>query len=251
MSVTVTKGEGVTVITLNSKVESSVPLLCQLLWTMCYTPACFVSQALRKFQSSQLVLGTMQIMIGVFNISIGAVLDSTSGRPSLSYVLGGMILASGILCILAVKFPSACLVAVNVILNLVVAALALAGIGMCITQLTFENYDWNCDNYNWNGNYNNWYQVTKPPPSPDVIEMKAWLMRECGYARRITKTLYIALNVMLILLAVLQLCVNISSAVLGLMALTKSREDGKRMTQDLEQYKPLLEEVTTNPAAPI
>uniref|UniRef100_A0A674CVZ9 Uncharacterized protein n=1 Tax=Salmo trutta TaxID=8032 RepID=A0A674CVZ9_SALTR len=202
MSVTVTKGKGVTVFTVNSKEGSSWPLLCQILGTMCYSPASSVSQGQRRLQaSSQSALGTIQIMVGVLNIGLGAILVSTDYYTGM--VWGSLLfIAVGIMCILAEKFPSPCLVGINMLMNLSGASLAIAGIVLYSVDLMLMN----------------------------------------------------ALDIVLI---VLQLCVTISSAVLGLKALYKNGKQGKGMKreplnrdiQDLEQYKPLLEEVTTNPAA--
>ncbi|XP_010904195.5 transmembrane protein 176B [Esox lucius] len=250
MSVTVTKGEGVTVITLNSKEGSAVPLLCQILGTLCYTPACSLSQTLRKVQSSsQLILGTIQIMVGILIIGLGAGLVSIGSWTIIVWTktpfwLGGMIIASGIMCILASKFPSPCLVGINVFLNLVVAALAITGVVMYAIDVTYDHFTWICHDNIWYDNY--YWRQTTPVPSTDVQEMKKRLLEQCETAKAKAQMLFIAFDVVLIVLAVLQLFVNISSVVLGLKALCKIGKE--KNIQDLEQYKPLLEEVTTNPA---
>ncbi|XP_045082540.1 membrane-spanning 4-domains subfamily A member 4A-like [Coregonus clupeaformis] len=250
MSVTVTKGEGVTVFTVNSKEGSSWPLLCQILGTLCYSPACSVSQGLRRLQaSSQSALGIIQIMVGVLNIGLGVILIDYSsllrwnGTP---FWLGGVFIAVGIMCILAEKFPSPCLVGINVLMNLSGAALAIAGIVLYAVDLANDHFWWTCneDNYNWRDDYYGG-RVTKPPND----QQRDRLLEKCKDAKQIAQMLMNALDIVLIVLAVLQLCVTISSAVLGLKALCKNGKEGKQNIQDLEQYKPLLEEVTTNPAA--
>ena len=60
MSVSMTKSEGVTVMTMNSDPGSAWPPLCQILKALCYSPVCCnVSQKLRS------VLGTSHSALGV------------------------------------------------------------------------------------------------------------------------------------------------------------------------------------------
>ncbi|XP_071253621.1 transmembrane protein 176B-like [Salvelinus alpinus] len=245
MSVTVTKGGGVTVFTVNSKEGSSWTQLCQILGTLCYSPSCSVSQGLRRLQaSSQTALGTIQIMVGVLNIGLGMILVSPDySNNGVPYWLGGVFIAVGIMCILAEKFPSPCLVGINVLMNLSGAALAITGIVLYAIDLAHYKFWWICndDNYNWRDDYYGG-QVAKPPSYSE----RDRLLAKCKDAKQIAQMLMNALDIVLIVLTVLQLCVTISSAVLGIKALYKN---GKENIRDLEQYKPLLEEVTTNPAA--
>ncbi|KAL0984822.1 hypothetical protein UPYG_G00147550 [Umbra pygmaea] len=248
MSVTVTRGEGVTVFTVNSKEGSTWPLLCQILGTLCYSPACAVSQALRKLQtSSQLALGIIQIMVGILHISLGAIVVSVAGSgpllwDGLPYWFGAVFIVGGIMCILVEKFPSPCLVGINVLLNLSGVALAITAIVMYAIYLTVDNFYWICNEDYWNNGYY-WNRGTIPPIEPRLNEA----MSKYRSAKMMAQMLLNGFVIVLIVLAVLQLCVTISSAVLGLKHLVKSMKQKK--VQDLEQYKPLLEEVTTNPAA--
>ncbi|XP_056299703.1 uncharacterized protein LOC130212633 isoform X2 [Pseudoliparis swirei] len=57
-----------------------------------------------------------------------------------------------------------------------------------------------------------------------------------------------SMNALLIVLSALELCLVISSAVLGMKAL-KGGVKGEKETGDPEHYKPLLEEVTSQPTA--
>uniref|UniRef100_A0AAZ3PGW1 Uncharacterized protein n=1 Tax=Oncorhynchus tshawytscha TaxID=74940 RepID=A0AAZ3PGW1_ONCTS len=235
MSVTVTNGKRVAVFTVNTKEGSSWPLLCQILGTLCYSPASSVSQGPWRLQAnSQSALGTIQIMVGVLNIDLGAILVSTD------YYTGRFI-AVGIMCILAEKFPSPCLVGINMLTNLSGASLAIAGI-----VLANCHFWWSCndDDYIWRDDYYG-SQVRQLPSHPQ----RDRLLAKCKDAKQVSRMLMNALDIVLIVPAVLQLCVTISSAVLGLKALYKDGKEGKENIQDLEQHKPLLEEVTTNPAA--
>ncbi|KAG7276553.1 hypothetical protein CRUP_019603 [Coryphaenoides rupestris] len=74
MSVAMTKSDGVTVLTLKSDPGSACPPLCQILQTLCYSPVCCsVSQKLRSvLGTSHSTLGTVQIMVGLLNMGLGA-----------------------------------------------------------------------------------------------------------------------------------------------------------------------------------
>lgn len=99
MSITMTKADGVTVMTLTSDPKSAWPPLCQILKALCYSPVCCtVSQHLRKIQkTSQSVLGALQIMVGLLNIGLGAILLISRGGPwwimdsAFSFWLGGLV----------------------------------------------------------------------------------------------------------------------------------------------------------------
>lgn len=60
MSLSMTKSDGVTVVTLKSDPGSTCPPICQILKTLCYSPVCCsVSEKLRP------VLGTSHTVLGV------------------------------------------------------------------------------------------------------------------------------------------------------------------------------------------
>ncbi|CDQ81330.1 unnamed protein product [Oncorhynchus mykiss] len=145
------------------------------------------------------------------------------------------------MCILAEKFPSPCLVGINMLTNLSGASLAIAG-----NVLANCHFWWSCndDDYIWRDDYYGG-QVRQLPSHPQ----RDRLLVKCNDAKQVSLMLMNALDIVLIVPAVLQLCVTISSAVLGLKALYKDEKEGKENIQDLEQHKPLLDEVTTNPAA--
>ena len=67
MSLTMTKADGVTVLTLTSDPKSSCPPLCQIFKGLCYSPACCsLSQHLRRVQrSSQSILGVSYNLLGL------------------------------------------------------------------------------------------------------------------------------------------------------------------------------------------
>uniref|UniRef100_A0A4W5LWA7 Uncharacterized protein n=1 Tax=Hucho hucho TaxID=62062 RepID=A0A4W5LWA7_9TELE len=210
MSVTVTKGEGVTVFTVNSKEGSSWPLLCQI-----------AQQALYHG-------GTLIIPLAWYGVPYWL-----GGVVSLLY----FVIVYHVIMFMAEKFPSPCFVGINMLMNLSGASLAIAGMVLYSARSTNGHFWWS------NNDDNDYYggQVTKPPSEPQ----RDRLLAKCKDA----KCSLNALDIVLIVLAVLQLCVTISSAVLGLKALYKNGNEGKANIQDLEQYKPLLEEVTTRARA--
>ncbi|XP_048116848.1 uncharacterized protein LOC125305861 isoform X2 [Alosa alosa] len=146
MSVTMTKVEGVTVLTVtNINPKSNWPLLCQILGTLCYSPACSVSHKLRGLLGgTQSALGTIQIMIGLLNIGFGAILHASYSTYNVvtesgaSYWLGGLFILCGVLCILAEKCPSACLVFITGLMNIVmwegmgIIMIIFAALQLCI-----------------------------------------------------------------------------------------------------------------------
>ncbi|XP_041797574.1 uncharacterized protein LOC121609887 [Chelmon rostratus] len=206
MSATMAKADGVTVLTLTSDPESACPPLCQILKGLCYSPTCCsVSQHLRRVQkTSQSLLGALHIIVGLLNIGLGALIYDAGIHP---FLLGGMFIFFGIVSILSEKFPSPCLVFLNVFLN-------LAGVGFAI--------------------------VANVLYSMNIVLLSFWWMFD--NAMILTGVIGV-----LIVLSVLELCVAISSAVLGIKALKSSEKRENKSTDDPEKYK--REEVTTNPPA--
>uniref|UniRef100_A0A8C7X0C0 Uncharacterized protein n=1 Tax=Oryzias sinensis TaxID=183150 RepID=A0A8C7X0C0_9TELE len=178
MSVMMTKGEGVTVITLNSDPSSSCPPICQILKGLCYSPAlCSVSQPLKK-------------------------------KASLS-ILG--FIAFGFMCILSERFPSRCLVVLNVIVS--VAGVAFSITAIVLYSIYIANMEpWGCD-YGYYG-YPTPATVTRTP-----------LQEKCNEIQQLTLVLLRGLNGVLIVLSVLELCVVISAAILGIKALRSNRQN--------------------------
>ncbi|KAM9353185.1 uncharacterized protein ABDE67_005553 [Symphorus nematophorus] len=256
MSVTMTKTDGVTVLTLTSDPQSVCPPLCQILKGLCYNPlCCSVSQHLRRIQgTSQSVLGALHIMVGLLNIGLGAiVLSDVGGGPWwlirniwLPYWLGAVYILFGIVGIVSEKRPSVCLVIINVILNLAGGAIALTGIVFYSITIPDIGLWLMCDDdyyYGYGYRYNNDYGYNRPISSPQEK-----LMREkCLEGGELVVMLLRGLNGLLIVLSVLELCVAISSAVMGIKALSSNEKREDESPDDPELYKPLLEEVTSNP----
>ncbi|KAI7806338.1 hypothetical protein IRJ41_004238 [Triplophysa rosa] len=138
MSLTMSQGDGVTVISVTTNPESKWPLLCQILGNLCYSPVCSVAQKLKgKLTETQTALGIVQMIVGVISIAVGAILESVHLYNDLMetkapFWLGAVFLAIGIVCVLAAKFPSPCLVSL-ILGGLDIILIVLAVLQLCVT----------------------------------------------------------------------------------------------------------------------
>ncbi|XP_034384796.1 transmembrane protein 176B-like isoform X2 [Cyclopterus lumpus] len=252
MSVTMTKAEGVTVFTMTSDTHSVLPPLCQILKGLCYSPVCCsVSQHLKAAQrNSQSVLGALHIMVGLLNIGLGMILMCSPGgawwimRETMYPVwIGVLIMLFGIFGILSEKCPSPCLIVVNVMLNLAgvafsIAAIVLYSINIATTRL------WGMCTKDYSDYYSRYEQHFTTTVSPG----ENYMLEKCLEAKTLALILLRSMTALLIVLSALELCLVISSAVLGIKALKRGGMGEKEMG-DPEHYKPLLEEVTSQPTA--
>ncbi|XP_059195915.1 high affinity immunoglobulin epsilon receptor subunit beta-like [Centropristis striata] len=255
MSVTMTRAEGVTVFTLSSDPQSVCPPLCQILKGLCYSPTCCsVSQHLRRVQgSSQSVLGALHIMVGLLNIGLGAILCSAQwaswwqmDETLFPLWFGGVFMLLGSMCIVSEKCPSPCLVIVNAILN-AGAGVAFAIAAIVLYSINLANmwpYRMCRDDY-YDDYYYGRHRHTTAAPSPGEEIMK----EKCLEGKELVLMLVRGMNSVLIILSVLELCLVISSTVLGIKSLRSRVKGENKETGDPELYSPLLEEVTSNPKA--
>ncbi|XP_054878818.1 transmembrane protein 176B-like [Poeciliopsis prolifica] len=244
MSVTMARNDGVTVFTVQSDPQSRWPPVCQILKSLCYSPlCCSLSPHVRKIQgTSSSVLGAMQIMIGLLNLGLGGTLRSSPDTWFLNssefpYWLGALFITFGVMCVLSEKFPSLCLVILNVILNLVGVGFAIAAIvlySIYIAHLPMWWW-WNCSNSRSN------YFPT--PPSQSETE---FFSQMCLEGSLLSKVLLIGMNVVLIVLSIMELCVVISTVVLGIKTLRNSVQE---QNTDAENTKPLMEAVSSDSTA--
>ncbi|XP_051575416.1 transmembrane protein 176A-like [Myxocyprinus asiaticus] len=240
MSLTIAKGEGVTVLTISSNPKSKWPLLCQILGVLCYSPVYSVSRDMTgKLKNTQTALGIVQIIVGVINIVVGIFLASVWIFNDLMDTkapiwIGSVFLLVGIMCVLAAKFPSSCLLVIAMILNIFSAALAITAVVLCSVDLAMGSNQY-CEYYS---DFS--YHETPSPEQRKDTEM-------CLYYKNLNQMILGGLDIMLIVFAVLQLCVTISFCVLTGKALCKKGGDAKSV-EDPQIHKPLLEEVTASPA---
>lgn len=196
---TVTKTEGVTVLTVTSDGRSNCPLLCQILGSLCYSPVCSVSQRLKEN------LGGRQTALG--------------------------FIVFGVMCILAEKFPSPCLVGITGMTNVISAALAVTAIVVYAVDISTSAWDPNyrCDDE---------YPVpTKLPPETEKN------IAICKRNTAALQVLGIGMDIIMIIFAALQLCVAISACVLAFKAACKK----ETAQQDPELSEPLVDETLSNP----
>ncbi|ROL41444.1 Transmembrane protein 176A [Anabarilius grahami] len=250
MPLTVSQGEGMTVITVTPSTKSKWPVLCQILRLLCCSPVCSVSQDMKgKLSNSHTALGVVQMIVGILNIVVGIVftclglywnMDRMAMGP---FWLGSVFLVAGIVCILAAKFPSSCLMVIGMIVNVVSAALAITAVALYSVDLgnSHTGYYYSCDqSYN---SYSRYDYDRYRTPSPE--EKRA--METCLYYQNLTEMVFRGLDIMMIVLSVLQLCVTISFCVLTGKALCNEDEDAKAV-EDPEIHKPLLEDTTAGAA---
>lgn len=230
MSLTLAQGEGISVITITSNPKSKWPILCQILGTLCYTPVYSVSQGMKeKLKSTHTALGTMQIIYGVVGIVLGVLMRrswywNNITDSGVAFWVGGMAIVIGIVTILAAKFPSSCLLAFALLLNVVNAALAITAVVLCSIDLAMGNYPY-CRDY---------YDTT---PSPEQMKNE----EICRNYKKINQIILGGLYILMIVMSVLQLCVTISFCVLTGKTLCTKTEDAE-MVEDPELNKPLLED---------
>uniref|UniRef100_A0A4W6BNH3 Uncharacterized protein n=1 Tax=Lates calcarifer TaxID=8187 RepID=A0A4W6BNH3_LATCA len=218
MSVSMTKADRVTVFTLTSDLKSPYPPVCEIFKGLCYNPVCCtVSQHLRR--TSQSSLGTLHIMIGSLNIGFGVIVGLSQ------YHFQTLLYPVYFLVWFCIWFS---FVIVNVILN-------LAGVGFAIAAIILYSNVVNIGDrwLSWTCSFEDYWRIPTPYPElpPMITKGNVFFMSHQMFMRNI--------NAMLVVLSVLELCVTISSAVLGIKALRSSEKEEDKL------HKPLLEEITT------
>uniref|UniRef100_A0A9J8B8B4 Transmembrane protein 176l.3a n=1 Tax=Cyprinus carpio carpio TaxID=630221 RepID=A0A9J8B8B4_CYPCA len=173
-----------------------------------------------KLTDTHTALGTVQIMVGVMNITVGFF------GFVFAFWIGGVFLVVGIMCVLAVMFPHPRLLVITVALNVVSAALAITTAVLYSIDLAMGS-SLSCyrEHYYYSSN-NDWPAHKKSNLSQMMLG---------------------GLDIMMIVLSVLQLCVTISFCVLTGKALCKKDEDAKSV-EDPKLHKPLLEDDTAGTA---
>ncbi|XP_074538762.1 transmembrane protein 176A-like [Halichoeres trimaculatus] len=237
MSVTMTRADGVTALTWTSSPQSPYPPICQIFKSLCCNPlCCSVSQRLRRIQgSSQSVLGALQILIGCMYIALGAILYGPDNGPGwqmrmdafFPFWIGGLFILFGAVNIWSEKRPSPCLIILSVVLSIVGVAMAMAAIGFSGINIG-GSWIW----VDCTGNDDSYGQ---PYPTPSAEKRSMW--DKCLEVKNLTMKLLVSINAVLIALAILELCITISSAVLGIKALCSRDKREDRSPDDLEYCK--------------
>ncbi|XP_077454387.1 uncharacterized protein LOC144072886 [Stigmatopora argus] len=245
MSVTMTKADGVTMLTLTTDPKSNWPPLCQILGGLCYSPACSVSRRLGSVMgTSQWILGSLQVTVGLLNVGLGAILMSSwngsswqmdvTGYP---HWLGALFVVFGSVCILSERFPSPCLVLVNVILN-------FAGIGFAIAGVVL--YSINAANVQlWGVCRDDRDSFYGRRSSATLSPARELYSDRCLEGKHLLLMLLWGIYLVAVALCVLEVCLLISSCTLALKSLCQSgrRYDQPPQSADGEpdaKYEPLV-----------
>uniref|UniRef100_A0A8C2JI08 Transmembrane protein 176l.1 n=1 Tax=Cyprinus carpio TaxID=7962 RepID=A0A8C2JI08_CYPCA len=252
MTLTVSRGEGLTVITVTSNPKSKWPVLCQILGFLCCSPVSSLSHDMKgKLKDVHTAFGILQMITGVLNIAVGIMYTCLGSwfilyRIALGpFWIGSVFLVVGIMCILTANFPTSCLLTTGIFLNLVSAALAITAGVLYSVDLSYDHTFENCESHSYYySRYDGYdYDYGNKTPSPEDSRRKEM----CLYYKSLIEMILGGLDIMMIVLSVLQLCVTISFCVLTGKALRKKDEDVK-LVEDPELHKPLLEDVTAGAA---
>ncbi|KAE8289178.1 hypothetical protein D5F01_LYC13058 [Larimichthys crocea] len=206
------KSKGVTVITVAPDSESMLPPL------NCPRGCCNAS------------LGTLQIMVGLFNIGLGP--GRTSFHPGdfanleAAYWLGGVFILTGIISILANGFPSCGLRCFALFMNIIASIIAAVGIALYAVDLDGPSLARLCDN----SSSSDWYYGSSD---------------NCKYVAYYLERLITGMDITMIVMTGLQLLVSVTFTVRFC-----SRMKDEQGDEDAEIHKPLLKEVLmTSPGA--
>uniref|UniRef100_A0A3Q2Q6V3 Uncharacterized protein n=1 Tax=Fundulus heteroclitus TaxID=8078 RepID=A0A3Q2Q6V3_FUNHE len=220
MSVTVSKEDGVTVITVVSDPNCPWPPLCQILKGLYFSSGCCsVPQHLRKVQPVSLtVLGTLHVMIGLLSLSLNIVFVLSDywwwfEVSGFRFWTGPLFVIFGLMCILSERFPCPCLVGFTVFMNIVGAIFSITGIVLYAVDLRNSSLLWICDRF------------SEDPDHHDD---------SCKKVAVYDQGLLTALDRTLIILAVLMLVVSICFTIPGIRFLVgEAKEEEVRGTMTM------------------
>uniref|UniRef100_A0A672HYS6 Transmembrane protein 176l.4 n=1 Tax=Salarias fasciatus TaxID=181472 RepID=A0A672HYS6_SALFA len=235
MSVSVTRAEGVTVLTLNTDSSSICPPLCQILGGLCYNPVCCSrSRDLHRGQRTA-VSQALLILSGLLTVGLAVILSLSHAYwwfmdpTAFPFWMGGLVRSSRSCS--ASRF-SAFQVVLNVILQLSGVCFAIAAIVMFSINLADTNlWDFcNLDNFRLNYDYDDYgRRHARTTPSPSAQETA--LRDACLEAKRLSLMLLMGINGVLIVLSALQLCLCVSSSVMGVRALQSIRKTPSQVSR--------------------
>ncbi|XP_040900909.1 high affinity immunoglobulin epsilon receptor subunit beta-like isoform X1 [Toxotes jaculatrix] len=181
------------------------PPLCQILKTLCFSPVCCSEYKGMMQTNVTAALGTIQIMVGLFNIGLAPGRTSTHSEDlGNAYWLGVVYIAAGIMSVFAGRWPSLFLVGFAVFVNIVATVFAIIGIVLYAIDLGNVSIIWMCDRNRHNADNHG---------------------DNCRYLAFFAQSLLTGMDITLIVLAVLQLCVCISFSVLALKALVNRKKE--------------------------
>ncbi|CAJ1062876.1 uncharacterized protein LOC117823226 [Xyrichtys novacula] len=118
-------------------------------WCQILRAFCSVFEELILQSSISTAFGTLQIMVGLFNIGLGpgrtSVVPGDLASLGAAYWLGAVFIVTGIMSILAGEFPSRVLVGFTVFMNISAAIFAITGIVLYVIDMQNASLLWLCD----------------------------------------------------------------------------------------------------------
>ncbi|XP_042345907.1 uncharacterized protein LOC121945673 [Plectropomus leopardus] len=188
-----------TVISVAADRKSVFPSLCQILKALCCSSVCR-----GPIQTTvTTAFGTLQIMVGLFNIGLGPGRTSTNPGDLTSlgaaYWLGSVFILVGIMSISAGQSPSPCLMGFTVFMNISGAIFAITAIVLYAINVANSSLLWMCERSTKNADHY----------GDGCINVALFAQR-----------LLTSMDVTMIAMAVLQLGVCIRYTILGIRFLT-------------------------------
>ncbi|XP_061790128.1 membrane-spanning 4-domains subfamily A member 4A-like [Nerophis lumbriciformis] len=200
--------------------SKSPPLLKAL---FCGPMSCLYCNALIS-AGVPVVFGTIQIMVGEFNMALGVgrTYPSILASVRAAYWLGAVFVTSGILSVWAGFCPSRCLVTFTVVMNIVSAVFAIVAIVLYSIDLAMLSTSLFCGHLG-DGSVHD--------KCEDVAHVAMKLIR--------------AMNITLIVLAVLQLCVSVSMTVIAIKGFDvwNNNQCDDEDDEDVEELHPGMKDV--------
>ncbi|XP_059196275.1 uncharacterized protein LOC131977036 isoform X2 [Centropristis striata] len=232
VSITLVQDKRVTVITVETDRTTMLPPL-QILKTLWFSmQSCSLFRRADGLMQSNTVsaLGTIQIMVGLFNIGLGP------GRTTLhpgdfahlgaAYWLGGVCILTGIVSLLADRCSGSFLVGTAVLMNIIGSIFSIIGIYMYAMDIDDITHVGFCDN------------------------SSARSYDDCEFVELFFKRMLKGMDTTMIVLTVLQLIVCITVTVLGIRVLFHLRN--KEDARDDDIYQPETKEaLLTGPDSPL
>ncbi|XP_030077897.1 transmembrane protein 176B isoform X1 [Microcaecilia unicolor] len=217
----------------------------------CITWLCTKMKPVGKiFRGEQTTCGAVQMVLGVLCIACGGSFATASDsnyyrnshlvRRDFAFWTGGVFLVSGVVSIINEKFPTRCWILLALLMNLVSAGMAIAGINFCYKELRWSpaNYDYvfySCLRCNftvsrWDPGYGKENKCQKS------------VQRLIDYL----KTLFMSVTVLLLTTMIAELCITVYSGGYCLKSLccknspeqddkiaVESKNDSKEEPQDV------------------
>uniref|UniRef100_A0A096MC62 Uncharacterized protein n=1 Tax=Poecilia formosa TaxID=48698 RepID=A0A096MC62_POEFO len=228
MSVSVDADTGVTVVTIATDNWSMLAQWRQIIRALSCGPSW---RSATKGSSVVRALGTVQIMVGVFNVGLGP--ERVETFP---YWLGVPFMAAGVLSLLADRFPLRWLTGFSVFLNIAGSILSIVAIVLYAVHLASFTVIGMCGILDETNSKNCIFLANLAQQASKCWENP--LSAAELYFSLVFQKLLRGVDITMIVMSVLQLCVCISLAVLGNKAFYYRRKDVK----DVVIQQPLVKD---------